>query len=187
MVGTMARNGPRTLFRSVLLPAAVLLAVGVAAPAFAGTPAAQQPSYTMRLRPASVTVSPGASATTTISFRGSPSLYDTPVNLSVTGLPSGVTATFSPATPLISGESVLTLTASASAPAGGFAATVSAMSTSSDPIGTSTGLDLAVAPAASWPQFGHDPQVTGANPNETTITRDTVANLNLEYVAVGPV
>ena len=63
----MARIRSRILFRSVLLPAAVLLAVSTAAPAFAGTPAAQQPSYTMRLRPASVTVSPGASATTAIS------------------------------------------------------------------------------------------------------------------------
>jgi hypothetical protein len=177
---------PRTLLTSVLLPVAVLLAVGAAAPAFAGTPTAQQPSYTMRLRPASVTVPVGASATTTISFRGSPSLYDTPVDLSISGLPTGVTATFSPPTPLISGESVLTLTASGSAPAGGFAVTVTAISESSDPIGTSTGLAMAVAPAASWPQFGHDPQVTGANPDEKTITRDTVANLSLEYVAVGP-
>lgn len=39
------------LFGSVLLPAAALLALGVAAPAFAGVP--RRPSYTMRLRPAS--------------------------------------------------------------------------------------------------------------------------------------
>jgi outer membrane protein assembly factor BamB len=40
--------------------------------------------------------------------------------------------------------------------------------------------------AATWPQFGHDPRLSGANPEERVITRDTVANLNLEYVGFGP-
>src|SRR5215475_5238085 len=46
--------------------------------------------------------------------------------------------------------------------------------------------DSALAATASWPQFGHDPQKTGFNPDETVITRDTVGNLNLDYIAFGP-
>ncbi len=44
----------------------------------------------------------------------------------------------------------------------------------------------AQAASPTWPQFGHDAQKTGANPDERTITRSTVANLQLEYVAFGP-
>jgi len=44
----------------------------------------------------------------------------------------------------------------------------------------------ALAATASWPQFGYDPQKSGFNPDETVITRDTVGNLNLDYVAFGP-
>jgi hypothetical protein len=140
----------------------------------------------MNLSSTAATVYAGASTKTTISFHGDDSLYNTPVKLSVSGLPSGVTATFAPPTPLIRGSSVLTLTTTRSAPAGAFPLTVTAITLSSDPIGTSTGFALTVGPLATWPQFGHDPQLTGANPNEKVITRDTVANLSNEYVAVGP-
>lgn len=39
---------------------------------------------------------------------------------------------------------------------------------------------------ATWPQFGHDARLTGFNPAETKITRNTVAGLSLEYVGLGP-
>jgi hypothetical protein len=44
----------------------------------------------------------------------------------------------------------------------------------------------AQAATPSWPQFGHDAQLTGANPDENIITRKTVSGLNLEYVGFGP-
>jgi outer membrane protein assembly factor BamB len=44
----------------------------------------------------------------------------------------------------------------------------------------------AEAATASWPQFLHDPQHTGLNPDETVVTRDTVGSLGLDYVAFGP-
>ncbi|BCJ47917.1 hypothetical protein GCM10010168_22760 [Actinoplanes ianthinogenes] len=44
----------------------------------------------------------------------------------------------------------------------------------------------ASAASVTWPQFGHDARLSGANPDEKTITRDTVRNLTLEYVAAGP-
>lgn len=72
-------------------------------------------------------------------------LYGTAVTLSVSGLPSGVTASFSPSTATIGGRSVLTLTAAPSSAAGAFTATVTAMTLSSDPIGTTTPLGLTIS------------------------------------------
>lgn len=54
------------------------------------------------------------------------------------------TAVFSPAQPRLSGTSTLTLTATPSSPAGAAAVTVTAITLSTDPIGTSTGLDLTI-------------------------------------------
>jgi hypothetical protein len=54
-------------------------------------------------------------------------------------------ASFSPAATVIGGRSVLTLTAAPSAAAGAFAVTVTAMTLSSDPIGTSAPLGLTVS------------------------------------------
>jgi len=72
-------------------------------------------------------------------------LYGTAVTLSVSGLPSGVTASFSPPTATIGGLSVLTVTAAPSSAAGAFAATLTAMTLSSDPIGTSAPLGLTIS------------------------------------------
>src|SRR5207237_10722844 len=72
-------------------------------------------------------------------------LRGTRVALSVSGLPGGVTASFSPSAAAIGGRPVLTLTAAPSSAAGAFAATVTAMTLSSDPIGTSTPLGLTIS------------------------------------------
>ncbi|HEY1322217.1 MAG TPA: hypothetical protein VGF32_18320 [Streptosporangiaceae bacterium] len=101
--------------------------------------------YTMRLSPSSVTVRAGYRTRIIISFQAAADLYGTPVTLSVSGLPSGVTASFSPPAATIGGRSVLTLTAAPSSTAGAFAATVTAMTLSSDPIGTSTPLGLTIS------------------------------------------
>jgi hypothetical protein len=101
--------------------------------------------YTMRLSPSSVTVRAGHPTRIIVSFRAMADLYGTAVALSVSGLPSGVTASFSPDETVIGGRSVLTLTAAPSAASGAFSATVTAMTLSSDPIGTSTPLGLTVS------------------------------------------
>jgi hypothetical protein len=44
----------------------------------------------------------------------------------------------------------------------------------------------ASAASPSWPQFGHDTRLSGANPDEKIITRKTVGGLDLEYVGFGP-
>jgi len=153
----MFRIHPRTLLKAALLPAALLMAAGGSQAAFASqaAPAANVTSgvrtapspdsyYTMQLSPSSVTVQAGYRTRINISFHAPASLDGTAVALSVSGLPSGVTASFSQSTTVIGGHSVLTLNTAPSGTAGEFAVTVTAMSLSSDPIGTSTPLGLTI-------------------------------------------
>ena len=154
----MFRIHPRTLLKAAFLPAALLMAAGGSPAAFAsqaaapasvtsGTRSAPAPDsyYTMRLSPSSVMVRAGHRTRITISFQAATDLYGTPVTLSVSGLPGGVTASFSPSAAAIGDRSVLTLTAATSSAAGAFEATVTAMTLSSDPIGTSTPLGLTIS------------------------------------------
>ena len=154
----MFRIHPRTLLKAALLPTALLMAAGGSPAAFASQAAAtanvtsdihSAPSpdsyYTMRLSPSSVAVRAGHRTGIIVSFQAPADLYGTPVTLSVSGLPGGVTASFSPSIAVIGGRSVLTLTAAPSSAAGAFAATVTAMTLSSDPIGTSTPLGLTIS------------------------------------------
>jgi hypothetical protein len=154
----MFRIHPRTLLKAGLLPAALLMAAGGSPAAFASQAAApanvtsdihaaRSPDsyYTMRLSPSSVAIRAGHRTRITVWFRAPADLYGTPVTVSVSGLPGGVTASFSPSTAAIGGRSVLTLTAAPATAAGAFAATVTAMTLSSDPIGTSTPLGLTIS------------------------------------------
>jgi hypothetical protein len=154
----MFRVHPRTLLKAALVPAALLMAAGGSQAAFASQAAAtanvtsdihSAPSsdsyYAMRLSPSPVTVRAGHRTRITISFQAAADLYGTPVALSVSGLPGGVTASFSPSAAAIGGRSVLTLTAATSRAAGAFEATVTAMTLSSDPIGTSAPLGLTIS------------------------------------------
>jgi hypothetical protein len=124
------------LVASFAIFAAVYLAPGSPLAALSGGPP---------LSPSSVTVRAGYRTRITVSFQAPADLYGTPVTLSASGLPSGVTASFSPRTATIGGRAVLTLTATPSTAAGAFAATVTARTVSSDPIGTSTPLGLTIS------------------------------------------
>jgi hypothetical protein len=151
----MPHLNKKLLVRSAVLPAVALLAVSGSAAAFAAEPGAAARSairassglyYTMHLSSASATVQPGGTTTTVISFKASRRLYGAPVDLSVSGLPEGATASFSPQRPLVGGRSTLTITTSPSSPAGDFAITVGAIINleSSDPIGTTAPFALTV-------------------------------------------
>jgi hypothetical protein len=138
---------------AAVVPAALLMAatgvqVASASPPAVASAVSKAPAadsyYTMRLSPASVTLQRGGTTRIIVSFRAEGSLYGTPVDLSVSGLPSGVTASFSPSTTVIGGFSVMTVTAAPSSMAGTFSATVSALTESSDPIGTTTTLGVAI-------------------------------------------
>jgi hypothetical protein len=120
-------------------------AISVAVAVVPGSAAHASTSYyTMQLSSTSATVQPGDGTRTIVSFRASRYLYDTLVDLSVSGLPDGVTASFTPQPARIGGASTLTLTTASTSPAGAFPVTVIAITEGTDPIGTSTTFGLTI-------------------------------------------
>src|SRR6267143_1168400 len=122
--------------------------------------AAAQPNFSLSRSPSSVTIVQGGSAgTSTITITPSNG-FASSVTLSATGVPSGVTAAFSPnpATP----TSTLTLTASSTATTG--TATVTVTGTS-DSLTHTTTVSLTVN-AAAQPNFS-----LSASPNSVTIVQ----------------
>jgi uncharacterized membrane protein len=93
-----------------------------------------QPGIVLSATPATLTLAPGANATTTINLARTS--FTSPVTLAVEGLPAGVTADFAP-TPATAGTSTLTLTAGAGATAGTYNLTIR---------GTGTGITDATLP-----------------------------------------
>lgn len=85
------------------------------------------PDFALSASPTSLSVTQGSSGSSTISTSGSNG-FNSAVSLSVSGLPSGVTASFSPTSIAApgTGNSTLTFTASSTATTGTFNATVSA-------------------------------------------------------------
>ncbi|SMC49722.1 metallophosphoesterase [Lentzea albidocapillata] len=76
--------------------------------------AASSPSFSVATTPSSVSLPAGGSTTTTVDV-GAAGGFTGSVALAVSGLPSGVTGSFSPSTVSAPGRSTLTLTASSSA------------------------------------------------------------------------
>lgn len=85
------------------------------------------PDFTIAATPASRTVAPGTSTTYAISI-GSIAGFNGAVSLGVTGLPSGATASFNPATVTAPGSSTLNVNTSSSTPEGTFTLTVTGAS-----------------------------------------------------------
>jgi len=107
------------------------------------------PNFTISASPASLTVRPGGTGTSTITITSQNS-FNSATTLSATGLPSGVTASFAtnPVTPPANGSvtSVLTFTASSSATLG--TATVTVTGTSGSLV-HSTSIALTVSSATA--------------------------------------
>ncbi|CRK62072.1 Alkaline phosphatase precursor (APASE) [Alloactinosynnema sp. L-07] len=89
------------------------------------------PSFTLAANPASVSVAPGGSATTTATVTSTGG-FSAATNLTVSGLPSGVTASVSPSsvTPAANGSASATVTVSASGSAATGTSTVTVTGTS---------------------------------------------------------
>jgi hypothetical protein len=104
----------------------------------------QAPSFALSAPAATLSVAQGANATATIEVTGANG-FSSSVALSASGLPSGVTAAFSPAS--TSGKSTLTLTAGALAAVG--SATVTITGASGDLKSTAT-IALTVTPAPTF-------------------------------------
>jgi Carboxypeptidase regulatory-like domain len=103
----------------LLLPLLVLAALVLAPTAVAS------PDFQITVSPSSQRLQPGSSVSFAIGI-GSIEGFSAPVTLSVGGLPSGVSAAFSPNPITPPGTSFLTLTAAANAPTGTFAFTITA-------------------------------------------------------------
>ncbi|MGA3047229.1 MAG: choice-of-anchor D domain-containing protein [Terracidiphilus sp.] len=107
------------------------------------------PSFSLSDSPSSLSIVQGASGASTITITSSDN-FNSAVSLSVSGLPSGVTATFSPssATPSADGSTTSTLTLTASGSAATGTATVTIKGTSGS-LSSTTTIALTVTPASS--------------------------------------
>src|SRR5690349_13802886 len=105
------------LIRTALL-SGVLLAALTPTGAFASDTRVPDTYYEMHLSSTAATVQAGGTTTTVITFEAGRRLTGRPVDLSVSGLPAGATASFTPAQPRIEGRSTLTITLSSSSPEG---------------------------------------------------------------------
>jgi hypothetical protein len=132
---------------------------------FPGCGTTSTPDFTIGASPSSVTVTQGSNGTSTITIT-SLNGFNSATTLSASGLPSGVTAAFSPnpVTPPANGNvtSTLTLTASSSATTGTATVTITGTSGSTT---HSTTISLTVN-AVSQPNF-----TIGAAPSSVTVTQ----------------
>lgn len=124
---------------------------------------AQPPDFTVSLAPSSLSVTQGSSATSTISTSALGGFNST-VSLSASGLPSGVTASFSPASIGTPGSSTLTLTAAPTATTGTATVTITA---SGGGISHTATLSLTVN-AAQTPDF-----TVNASPSSLSLAQGT--------------
>jgi subtilase family serine protease len=149
------------------------------------TVTAPAPTLAVSAASTSVSLAKGATATDLISLSGN-STYSGAVTLSVTGLPSGVTASWS-ANPVTltaeSGSSKLTLTASSAASAGAATVTVKA---SGDNVTASQNMTVTVSAAA--PTLTMTPAaatMTVINPIEATSAAQSVASQVFTFAGGG--
>ncbi len=142
--------------------------------------------FTLSASPAFVNVAPGGSTTSTITVNAEQG-FSGSVTLSASGLPTGVTATFSP-NPATS-TSTLTLTASGSAAPGTSTVTVLGMSGS---INTSTTVSLTVAPLINGSQISVSPTALSfgtvlvaqsSKPKTVTLANNSSSTLYISNVA----
>ena len=135
------------------------------------------PTFSLSANPTSLTVQQGASGNTTITaaILGS---FDSAVALSASGMPTGVTASFSPTSIPApgSGTSTLTLTASSSAAAGTYTITVTGTGGS---LTETTTVSLTVS-SASTPAF-----TLTANPISVPVTPGTGATTSITAAISG--
>ena len=112
---------------------------------------APTPDFALSVTPSSQTVNPGGSSSYTVSVGALDGFSDS-VNLSVSGLPTGATATFSPTSPAAGSSSLLTVTTTTSTPAGSFTFTITGTDSNSSLTHTTnaalvvTGFTLSASP-----------------------------------------
>jgi hypothetical protein len=136
--------------------------------------AAATPNFTLSASPTSVSVTQGGSGTSTITVNPVNG-FNSSVSLSASGLPSGVTASFNPAS--TTGSSTLTLTASSTATTG--TATVTITGTSGSLTHTTT-ISLTVNSNAARQLLGNPGFENGTNTAPWTLTAGVINNSSAE-------
>ncbi|MFE3185724.1 exo-alpha-sialidase [Streptomyces violascens] len=122
--------------------------------------------------PSSTTVNAGASATSTVSTAVVSGTAET-VNLSASGLPSGATATFTPASVTAGGSSTLTVSTATSTPSGTYPITVTGTSPSATHSTTFTLTVNGSGPVLT--QISTDPFTNSTSQHATELEPDTFA------------
>jgi len=152
---------------------------------FASCGGTATPDFSVSAVPGSVSVVQGSSGPSTITV-GSLAGFNSAVSLSASGLPSGVTASFSPAsvTPPANGSatSTLTLTASAVAATGTFAVTVTGTSGSTT---HSANINLTVSAAGAL-TAAYDSTLKAPKCGAVGLSCDTGTSLLLGRAGLGP-
>ena len=130
-----------------------------------------QPDFSLTVSPSTLMLTTGAAGQQTSVSVGSVSGFAAPVNVSVSGLPAGVTVT--PATLMVTPDAAQPITFTAAAGAAIVPATVTITGTSGTVQHTATAmLTIGAAPAAAVDAttYHFDNARTGLNPNETILT-----------------
>ncbi len=133
--------------------------------------ASQTPEFSMMAAPTVLSVAPGGSAVTQITVTDLGGFSGT-VTLSASGVPAGVTASFSQTSLTGSGSSMLTLTTSTATPLGNYPITV---------LGSTSSLvfPVAVTLTVSAPDFA-----LSASPSAVTVTDGSSANSTITIAAL---
>jgi subtilase family serine protease len=128
--------------------------------------APQTPDFSVSVTPSSQTVTPGNSASYTITVASLGGFSGT-VNLSASGLPSGASASFSPASVSGSGSPSLTVTTSTTTPAGTYTVTITGTSgtlthtaTVTLIVATPPDFSISASPASQTVQHGNSTSYT---------------------------
>jgi hypothetical protein len=138
---------------------------------FGNEPGPPTPDFALSASPASLTVNRGASGTSTITITRTGG-FSSDVTLSASGLPTGVTASFS-ANPATGNSSVLTLSASSTATLGAATVTVS---------GTGGGLTRStpISLTVNMPDFA-----LAASPTSLSVARNTSGTSTITITRTG--
>jgi hypothetical protein len=131
----------------------------------------QQEDFSVTATPSSRKIPPGTGTTYSVSVAPSGG-FNGNVNFSVSGLPSGATATFNPTSVTGSGSSTLSITTSSSTPPGNYPLTITATSGS---LAHTAKVSLQVADFS-----------ISASPSSQTVSRNSKTTFTVSVAALGP-
>ena len=140
------------------------------------TPATGTNDFSISASPSAASVAPGGSATSTVSTAVTSGSAQS-VALTASGLPSGASASFNPSSVTAGASSTLTVTTSASTPAGSYAITITGTGTSATHTTPFT-LSVTGSGGITLTKVSSDPYTDTDAQHATQVEPDTFANGN---------